>query len=804
MGRYANLGEVRQTLPRRRWQHKHCLWFWNLSRGKKIFVILLPVLLFLILVPIGTYMYYARDIKDQERLMNRNNTGIVLTDANDKLFYSVGRAEHRNMVKLADISDNMKNALLASEDKDFYKHSGFNLLSIFRAAISRHGGGSTITQQLAKNTILSSERSFMRKYQEVFVALAIEQNYTKDQILEMYLNSIYYGEDSFGIEEAAKVYFGKTPKQLTLAESAMLVGLLPAPSAYSPISGDPKLAKERQTTVLSRMVKNGMITEQQKQTALAEQLAYASKPDAIDSVAPHFAQMVIGQLSEKFGSYEAVMRSGYQVKTTLSIDVQKVLTDSINKRISYINRYGGSNASGVVIDPKNGEIRALVGSVDYNNADWGKVNMATSPRQPGSSFKPIYYAAALADGNITPATIFNDKLTDFGGYVPYNASRTWYGNVSTRKALNWSLNIPSVMVMQRYGINKSVQAARNLGITTINDEVAQKNGLSLALGSGEARLTEMTNAYAAFANQGLRYDLGLIQQISDKYNHKVTWPNRQQHRAISEGGAYLISNILSDNTTRARIFGSTLNVRNHTVAVKTGTTNDNRDAWTIGYTPQYAVGVWVGNNNNEAMRMGGSDMAGSIWRLTMTELLSGLPNAQFTIPSNVVQRQVCASNGGLATSDNYGTYKEYFLSGALPTEQCNTKRTKIEVCNLSEKKLESIYEDDFDSKKYSKNTSDCKKTATKITVCDLTQKKIITIDEDAFDSTKHSRSTTNCVSRGNTNRGGSSDDGSSGDSDSDGGSESPNIGGGGGDNNTQPIAPNPGRQITPMVPGSNP
>ena len=799
MGRYANLGEVRQAPPRRRWQHKHCLWFWNLSRGKKIFVISLPILLFLILVPIGTYMYYARDIKDQERLMNRNNTGIVLTDVNDKPFYSVGRAEHRSMLKLADISDNMKNALLASEDKDFYKHSGFNPLSIFRAAISRYGGGSTITQQLAKNTVLSSEHSFMRKYQEVFVALAIEQNYTKDQILEMYLNSVYYGEDSFGIEEAAKIYFGKAPKDLTLAESAMLVGVLPAPSAYSPISGNRTLAKERQTTVLSRMVTNGMITEQQKKAALAEQLAYASKPGTVDSVAPHFAQMVIQQLSKKFGSDDAVMRSGYQVKTTLNVDIQKTLIDSINKRIGYINRYGGSNASGVVIDPKTGEVRALVGSADYNNADWGKVNMATSPRQPGSSFKPIYYAAALADGAITPATIFNDKLTDFGGYTPYNASRTWYGKVSTRKALNWSLNIPSVMVMQNYGITKSVQAARNLGITTISDEVAQKTGLSLALGSGEASLTEMTNAYATFANQGLRYDLGLIQQVNDKYNHKVTWPNRQQHRAISEGGAYLISNILSDNATRARMFGSTLTVRNHTVAVKTGTTNDNRDAWTIGYTPQYAVGVWVGNNNNEAMSMGGSDMAGAIWRLTMTEILSGLPNAQFTIPSSVIQRQVCASNGGLATSENYGTYKEYFLSGALPTERCNTKRTKIEVCNISEKKLESIYDDEFDSKEYSKNVSDCKKTATKITVCDLAQKKIVTIDEDAFDSTKYSRSTTKCSSGGGSSGNGNSSDDS--DDDSGGNTGSPNTGGGNNNNNnTQPVAPSPGNPTTPTTP----
>ncbi len=789
MSQYANLGKVKPAPRKRRRRHKHFLWFWNLSRKKKIFVITLPILLFLILTPIGTYIYYARDIQNQERLMNRNNTGIILTDVKDRPFYSVGRAEHRKMVKLADISDEMKKALLASEDKDFYEHSGFNIFSIFRAIVTGYGGGSTITQQLAKNTILSSERSLLRKYQELFVALAIEQNYTKDQILEMYLNSVYYGEDSFGIEEAAKVYFDKSPKNLTLAESAMLVGVLPAPSVYSPISGKPDLAKQRQTRVLSRMVATGMITEQQKKAALAQPLKYANKKDTINSIAPHFAQMVIGRLTEKFSSgdhkdgYSKVMRSGYQVKTTLNIDVQKTLINSINQNMPYIKSRGGSNASGVVINPKTGEVLALVGSADYNNAKWGKVNMATALRQPGSSFKPIYYSAAMADGVITPATIFQDKLTDFGGgYTPYNASRRWYGDVTTRKALSWSLNIPSVTVMKKYGINRSVQAANDMGITTIDDKVASKTGLSLALGAGETKLTEMTNAYATFANKGLRFDIGLIQQISDKYDNKVNWPNRQQHRAISEGGAYLISSILSDNAARAGIFGSTLNVWGHTAAVKTGTTNDNRDAWTIGYTPQYAVGVWVGNNDNAKMISGGSDMAGPIWRNTMAELLRGLPNEKFTIPGSVVQRRVCASNGGLATDEHYGTYKEYFLIGSLPTNKCDAKRTKIEVCNLSKKKLESIYEDEFDSSKYSKNPNDCKETSKKITVCDTVQKKIVTIDKNDFDSAKHSRNIANCESG----------DGSTG----------PNDPGDDPDDNNG--VPDPGDNITPPVEPNNP
>ncbi|MFZ1243079.1 MAG: biosynthetic peptidoglycan transglycosylase, partial [Candidatus Saccharimonas sp.] len=249
MDRYANLGEIKHTPKKRPRQHKHFQWFWNLSRKKKILVCFIPVVILLIAIPLITYFIYAQDISDRERLMNRNNTGIVLTDVNGKTFYSVGRAEHRNLVPLDQISDNMKHALIASEDKDFYKHGGFNIFSIFRAAITRHGGGSTITQQLVKNTLLTDEKSYLRKYQELFMAIAVEQNYTKDEILTMYLNSVFYGENAFGIEEAAKTYFGKEPKDLDLAESAMLVGLLPAPSAYSPISGNATYAKQRQETV---------------------------------------------------------------------------------------------------------------------------------------------------------------------------------------------------------------------------------------------------------------------------------------------------------------------------------------------------------------------------------------------------------------------------------------------------------------------------------------------------------------------------------------------------------------------------
>ena len=743
MGRYANLATTKpkkRLAPRKKGRFA---WFRNLSRKKKIAIIAGPILAFLILTPLITYLLLARDVADKERLMNRNNTGIVLTDKDGKPFYSIGRAEHRNSVPLSDISDYTKKALIASEDKDFYKHGGFSILSIFRAAFTRVGGGSTITQQLAKNTLLSDQRTFLRKYQELTMSIAIEQQYSKDEILEMYLNSVYYGENAFGIEEAAQAYFKKSPKDLDLAESAMLIGLLPAPSAYSPISGSKDYAKQRQTTVLTRMVNNGFITEADKQAALGQELVYGDGASKANSIAPHFAEMVIRELTKKYGE-EKVKRSGYQVRTSLDSTAQTALNDSLAAGMPHINAMGGSNASGVVIDPKTGEVRALVGSADYNNADWGKVNMVTTARQPGSSFKPIYYSYALADGVITPATVLDDKVIDFGGgYIPRDADRreASRGQMPVRKALSMSLNIPSVHVMQKYGITKSVEAANKLGIDTVKKD--NNYGLALALGAAEAPLMNMTNAYAAFANQGQQFSPTMITEINDKFNKKIyTNGNRQPQQVISKEGAYLISSILSDNSARAPIFGSSLTVGGQTVAVKTGTTNDSRDAWTIGYTPSYAVGVWVGNNNNEAMASGGSDMAGPIWRGTMQKLLANQRNEAFPVPSGIVQKLTC-SNGGLANRQGNGTYNEYYMAGALPTEKCNVEVPKVTACNTDTKQTESVDEDAADKAPYSRDMSACQKK--EIQVCDTQKGSVVTIDEDDFDASKYSRDTSNCA-----------------------------------------------------------
>jgi 1A family penicillin-binding protein len=655
-------------------------WWKKLSWPKRIALIGGPILAVLIIIPVATYLYYLNDISDPERLMNRNNTGIVLTDKNGEVFYSFGKAEGREMLPLDEISDNVKNALVAAEDKDFYNHPGFSIgrtLATLYANVTAGeitGGGSTITQQLAKNTLLTEDQTIFRKYQELAISLAIEQQYTKDEILSMYLNSVFYGENAFGIKEAAQIYFGKSPKDLSLAESAMLIGILPAPSVYSPISGNPEYAKERQGTVLGRMVENGYITEQQKKDALAQELAYADQSQH-NSEAPHFAEMVIEQLYDKYGE-EKVIRSGYQVETTLDLKLQRILKENIDDHIGYIQLNGGSNAGGVAIDPTSGEVRALVGSADWENPDWGMVNMATTPRQPGSSFKPIYFSDALAEGIITPATVIADVPTDFNGYQPQNASRTFSGDITVRNALSRSLNIPAVKVMEMLGVDNAVEAARRLGITTINSEADY--GLSLALGAAEAPLMQMTNAYAAFANGGQQYSPTIIKKIDNKFNDTVFTAREESKEVLSQQGAFLISSILSDNNARAPIFGSSLTVGGHTAAVKTGTTDDSRDAWTIGYTPQLTVGVWVGNNDNATMLNGGSGMAGPIWVNTMAEALQDVPDAPFAVPSGVVERPICYGNGGLADQAGPNTYNEYFISWALPTATCTAEQEQKE------------------------------------------------------------------------------------------------------------------------------
>lgn len=718
-GRYTKPKHIYRSNSRIR---RMWIWFSRLSFRKKLLVLGLPALAFLIVVPLVTYALLWRDISDPERLMNRNNTGVELMDIHGEVFYSSGTSKPLKRLTLEQMSPYVKQAVISSEDKDFYKHSGISLRGLVAALYANFArrdatayGGSTITQQLVKNTLLTSNKNIFRKYQEVVMAVAVDRQYNKDQILDMYLNSVYFGEGAFGIDEAAHIYFNKEAKDLTLAEASMLVGLLPAPSAYSPITGDGEKAKKQQERVLRRMVEDKKITDADKAAALQISLAYAPAQSQEPTKAPHFVEMVIAELEKKYGD-ETIKRSGYRVKTTLDLSWQATAEQNVVAQTAINTRSGGRNAALVAIDPKNGEIRALVGSADYGNKTWGKFNVATSSRQPGSSFKPIYFTEALNRRLVTAGTMIRDEATDFGGYTPHNFDYKFRGDISVRNALAQSLNIPAVKVMEKVGIANAVDTAQRMGINTITHD--KDYGLSLALGAAEASPLAMTNAYAAFANGGQQFTPTTIQEVENKYGEMMYRHNERPKRVQSEQASYLISNILSDNAARAPTFGGSLTIANRTVAVKTGSTDNNHDAWTIGYTPTIAVGVWVGNNENEAMTSGGSGMAGPIWRKSITSFLEGTRDEEFQRPAGIVEASLCRSNGYRATGNASNTYTEVFLSGTVPTKSCGetvreeTKEPEENETNTSENQSNS--DDDNDGVKNSKDL--CPNTSSGIEV----------------------------------------------------------------------------------------
>lgn len=650
---------------------------------KRLIIAGLIVLAVLIITPIATYAYYARTISDRELLMNRNNTGIILKDKNGTAFYSSGVRSTQDNLTLDQIADDLENAVIASEDKDFYSHNGFSATGTGRALVNNvtsgdatDAGGSTITQQLVKNKLVGSQKSYIRKYQELAMAIAVERRYEKDDILEMYLNSAYFGEGAFGIADAAKTYFNKSAANLTLAESTMLAGLLPAPSYYSPISGEPGEAKAAQKNVLRKMIANNMLTAQQRDEVLATELEYYMGSDGEGRESGrHFADMVVDKLIQEYGE-ERVRRSGFEVTTTLDLSKQRFAEQTIAERIEQTKDQGGRNAGLVSINPKNGHVIALVGSVDYYNEDFGQVNMTTALRQPGSSFKPIYYSDAIERRAVTAGTIIEDKRTTYGGtYTPRNFDNRYKGNMSVRSALAESRNIPAVEVLRKDGVRNAVQTAQRFGLDSVDQP--DKYGLTLALGTAEVRLFAMTNAYSAFANQGKQFEPVLYTAVQDKYGAKVYEQTKQPaaKQVIGDDTAYVISSILADQSARAPTYGSRLNISGQNVAFKTGTTNDSRDAWIIGYTPSVVTGVWMGNNENEPMTgLAGGSGAGSIWKPVMTEYLSGTARESFYRPSSVSSAQVCVGTNKRALND-YGeaTRTEYYLSGTGPSGTCNTQ-----------------------------------------------------------------------------------------------------------------------------------
>jgi 1A family penicillin-binding protein len=598
-------------------------------------------------------------------------------------------------VPLSEVPQALRQAIVATEDASFYQNPGVDGWAILRALwINLRGGeilsgGSTITQQLARNLLMSPderyERTLPRKLREAVLAWRLARHYSKDQILELYLNEIYFGNMAYGIEAAAQAYFGKHVRDLDLAECAMLAGLPQAPEYYNPLE-NLKEAKARQSVVLGLMVKNGYLQDEQTRQAEDEKLYFASSP--FDIHAPHFVMYVRALLERELG-LERLEQGGLHIYTTLDLDLNETARDIVRYRLARLAECNGKrsncppgghnvrNAALVALDPQTGEILAMLGSPDYFSARIdGAVNGTTALRQPGSSIKPITYAAAFQQGKLTPATMMLDVRTSFltkegASYVPLNYDLQFRGPVRLREALASSYNVIAVRVLDTIGVEAMTGLARRMGITTLDDP--DRLGLAVTLGGGEVRLLELTAAYAALANGGQAIQPLAVRRVEDSEG-RLLWSQGPGigGRVVDEQVAYLVSSILDDDVARIPSFGegSVLEL-SRPAAVKTGTTTDFRDNWTIGYTPDLVVGVWAGNADNEPMHeVSGISGAAPVWHDFMEAALKGQSVQEFERPDGLVEVEVCALSGLLPGPDCPHRVKELFVAGTEPTATC--------------------------------------------------------------------------------------------------------------------------------------
>ena len=622
-------------------------------------------------------------------------------DRNGIVLYDIYKERRRTLVSFADIPDAMKKATIATEDSDFYLHSGFDIKGLLRGLILKpltgHGvqGGSTITQQYAKNSFLTSSRSIARKIKEFILAVEIEKLYTKDKILEMYLNGIPYGNAYYGVETAAEGYFGKHINELSLAEIAALAALPKAPTYYSPYGVDyEKRLLPRKDWVLERMFKEGYITEKQMKEAQGEKITFLPKRDSIR--APHFVMYVKELLADKYGE-RLLEEGGLKITTTLDWTKQEIAEDVITARAqTNKEKYKASNAALVSIDPHTGEILAMVGSANYlDESIGGYVNVTVRERQPGSAFKPIVYAAAFLKG-YNPATMLTDVHTDFGqGYDPYNYDNKFRGPVSIRSALGGSLNVPAAKVLAYVGVTEAIDLAHKMGITTMTEP--DRYGLSLVLGGAEVKLLDLTAAYGVLATGGKKAKTMAVLKVEDKRG-RVLEENKPAptREVLDPEAAYLVNSILSDDAARAPIFGAGgyLTLSGRPVCAKTGTTQNYRDGWTFGYTPDLVTGVWSGNNDNTEMdHAAGYLVSAPIWNEYMRKATANMPVKDFPVPDGIRSVVVDALSGKLPTDATPSTKTEVFASWNVPTDKDDVHK-KVRVVKGTDLLAPSGYSED--------------------------------------------------------------------------------------------------------------
>lgn len=650
-----------------------------LNRKKGFWFSLMKYLVFLFLggclFILVMFIYYTWDLPRPEKFTETpfvqstkiyDNTGKVL-------LYDIYGEEKREIVSFDKISDNLKHAVLANEDERFYQHGGIDLMGILRSvwvdimSQSKSQGGSTITQQLIRSVYLTNQKSIARKVREVVLSIELEKRYSKDQILDWYLNQIPFGENAYGAEAASQTYFNKPASDLSIAESASLAAMIPAPSYYSPYGPNKAKLLQLKDIILDKMQKLGYITNDQLQEAKKEKVNFSESRVSIK--APDFVMYIKKYLTDKYGE-DYLKEKGLRVYTTLNWDLQQYAEQVIKDSDEINMSKGAYNAAMVVLEPKTGKILALVGSKDYfaesypkgcDEAGPGnclfdpKYDVATmGQRQPGSSFKPIVYATAFKRG-FTPNTILWDVKTEFNPncdpsgtgiidaynqpcYSPQDYDGKNRGPVSIRTALDCSLNIPSVKLLYLAGMSNALQTAKDLGITTLND--TSSYGLSLVLGGGEVNLLEMASAYGVFAAEGNYVQPMSIVKITDSQGNIIEQNQEQPTKVLDTQVARQISNVLSDNNARAPIFGynSPLYIPGYQVAAKTGTTQNFVDGWTLGYIPSAVVGVWTGNNNNAHTNDEGVGIAAPIWNKMMQKMVTLVPAENFTPPDPIVNR----------------------------------------------------------------------------------------------------------------------------------------------------------------------
>ena len=670
--------------------------FFKRKKRKPVLIILatlaslffLSVMLFTV-ASILIFSIYSVTLPSPTRLVSRDvEQSTKIFDRNGKILYEIFTDKNRTIVNLDKISLDLIHATLSAEDSDFYKHRGFDLISIARGGFNTFRGkglqsGSTLTQQLAKNTLLTTERTLNRKIKELVLSMQIERKYSKDDIIKMYLNEAPYGGTAYGVEAASQYYFGKSAEYLTLAESALIAGLPQSPSYYSPFGANPENAQARQHYVLWLMKirgwvdKDGVrryISEKEYEEAKKEPLKYASVDHGIR--APHFVMYVKNLLSQRYGD-DLVERGGLNVTTTLDLTMQEKAQEILANEVEKFKYLDVGNAALAAIDPRNGNILAMVGSKDYFDEESdGNVNVVLSLRQPGSAIKPLTYVTAFEKG-FTPSYVLFDVPTTFPSdssqpdYSPVNYDGKFRGPIQIRYALANSINVAAVKMLKLVGIDSLMDTARRFGITTFGDP--SKYGLALTLGGGEVRLLELANAYAVFANGGVYHPPISILKVTDSKGNVIDEVKENKgEKVIDSGYAYLISDILSDNFARADVFGlqSNLVISGHMVAAKTGTTNDIRDNWTIGYTPSLVVGVWAGNNDNTPMAKGlasGITGASPIWQKTMIEFLKDKKDEKFEKLDNIIDVEVGKVSGMQVYDGAEDGRWEKFVKGTEPT-----------------------------------------------------------------------------------------------------------------------------------------